>query len=100
MPSPRNKDAQVLSGIYQHYKGKHYQVLGPAADSNEDGRVVIVYIGLELDGARPGPRMHVRTAQDFYAIVDKTTGEIMDYPYPTSACPRRFTYVGTGWPGE
>lgn len=76
-------------GVYRHYKGQLYLVLGLAADSNADefasfgwideseqpiplfseGRVVVVYIGLQLDGAEPGPRMHVRTLEDFTAWV-------------------------------
>ncbi|MDF2461201.1 MAG: hypothetical protein K0S68_604 [Candidatus Saccharibacteria bacterium] len=71
------------SGIYRHYKGHHYVVLGYAHDSNQDGRIVVVYAGLELEGATPGhPRLNVRTVDDFFASVDGKP---------------RFTYVGTTW---
>lgn len=84
-------------GVYEHYKGHYYQALAYAYDSNEDGRVVVVYIGLELTDAREGPRMHVRTAEDFFAIVDKKTGEVVDHPYPSPDYPRRFTFRGNDW---
>jgi hypothetical protein len=53
-------------GIYRHYKGPLYQVLGLAHDAGYEGRVCAVYIGLQLDGAHPGPRMGVRDLGDFW----------------------------------
>lgn len=55
------------AGVYRHYKGPLYQVLGYGHDSNYEGRAVVVYIGLQLDGAKTGPRLAVRTAEDFHA---------------------------------
>jgi hypothetical protein len=73
----------VRMGIYRHYKGPLYQVLGLAHDANADafcngieeemfpdGRTVVVYIGLQLDAAHLGPRLAVRTLEDFTAWVD------------------------------
>ncbi len=58
------------SGIYRHYKGHYYLVLGYACDSNDDSRTVVVYVGLELDGASAElPRMNVRTVEDFFSEV-------------------------------
>lgn len=78
-------------GVYRHYKGQLYQVLGLAHDANaeetahwvkragdeEKGpggiwqafgeRTVVVYIGLQLDAAHLGPRLAVRTLEDFTA---------------------------------
>jgi hypothetical protein len=69
------------AGIYRHYKGHYYLVLGYAQDSNEVSRTVVVYVGLELDGATADrPRMNVRTVEDFFA----------DVPFGG----QRFTYVG------
>lgn len=79
---------ELKLGIYRHYKGPMYQVFGIARDANaeelfvqpnagwcyQDGdkkladaavalkeRIVVVYQGLQLDGAHPGHRMVVRT---------------------------------------
>ncbi len=80
------------SGVYRHYKGQHYLVLGLAHDANadnlreavsevmEDGcrsfgyrplveREVVVYVPLELTGAHTGARMAVRTLEDFQSLV-------------------------------
>jgi hypothetical protein len=93
----------IQLGIYRHYKGPLYQVLGIAHDANADTlfdsddagvgtvgnhdvhyrrtrgramgeRTVVVYIPLQLDGAHLGPRMAVRTLEDFEgdAEVDET----------------------------
>ena len=74
------------AGIYRHYKGPLYLVLGLAHDANAeelhgsspggllDGRPlgereVVVYVPLQLDGAHLGARMAVRTRADFFAHV-------------------------------
>jgi hypothetical protein len=59
----------LLAGVYQHYKGPLYLVLGLAHDANEDGRECIVYVGLQLDQAESGARLAVRTREDFDAVV-------------------------------
>src|SRR5580765_8236505 len=88
---------QIESGIWRHWKGNLYQMLGIARDANageltiansqehwdEDNfrsiplgeRTVVVYIGLQLDGATPGPRMNVRTLEDFIAWVPTSDTE-------------------------
>lgn len=76
------------SGVYRHYKGPLYQVLGYAHDANADelysnrsgvarsesqapsgDRIVVVYFGLQLEDAHMGPRLAVRTVDDFFAWV-------------------------------
>lgn len=107
---------ELKLGIYRHYKGPLYQVLGRARDANEtvprqdtDGvvralpRVVVVYMPLQLDGAHLGPRMSVRTEDDFHALVHQDgtpcdgTHCVGDGPtqYHTVHGPhvRRFTYL-------
>ncbi len=73
------------SGVYQHYKGPLYQVLGVAHDANDSERIVVVYIGLELNPDHTGPRLAVRTVEDFDAEVDGVP---------------RFTYLGDTWQGS
>jgi hypothetical protein len=98
-------------GIYRHYKGPLYLVLGLAHDANADvlgwdgvilpredvplghslvrvipleQRTVVVYMALQLDGAHLGPRMAVRTLADFVGTVEggPNDGDI------------RFSYLG------
>lgn len=45
------------AGIYKHYKGGFYQVLGVARHSETD-EAMVVYVA--LDPTKPGPRLCVR----------------------------------------
>lgn len=56
-------------GIYRHYKGPLYQVLGLGHDADNGDRTVVVYIALQLDGAHLGPRIAVRTIEGFEDVV-------------------------------
>lgn len=89
------------AGVYRHYRGPLFLVLGYAGDStngHEDRPPLVAYVGLELTGsARPGPRIRVRDAAEFSAVVDPATGATVDRPYPTPQFPRRFTYLGAAW---
>jgi hypothetical protein len=102
---------ELAAGVYQHYKGPLYLVLGYGHDSNYEGRSVVVYVGLQLDGAHTGARLAVRTVEDFHALVCRnphcdrygTGGERPDSGY-CSLCTRphsaRFEYVGPSWEGK
>jgi hypothetical protein len=86
---------ELHAGVYRHYKNHLYLVLGYARDSNHEDRTVVVYIGLDLDGARSPQRMHVRTVEDFFAVVDPATGDPVTEWDGTEPCPvSRFTFVG------
>jgi hypothetical protein len=87
----------LCAGVYRHYKGPLYFVLGYGHDANYNARQVVVYIGIQLDDAHEGPRLAVREVTDFMAIVDPRTGETVDHPYPSPDYPRRFTYIGPTW---
>lgn len=76
----------LTAGIWRHFKGHLYLVLGYANDANSEGRTVVVYVGLQLDGARHGERISVRTVEDFFAVVDPTTGEAAEPGTTTNAC--------------
>lgn len=81
----------IKCGIYRHYKGFLYQVLGIAHDANATpNRTVVVYIGLELVAAHLGPRMAVRTLEDFTAMVWGTGST-----QRVSRRVPRFTYLGS-----
>lgn len=86
------------AGVYQHYKGPLYLVLGYGHDANHEDRNVVVYVGLELDTAHRGPRLAVRTVEDFLAWVDPRTG-IQQQENWGGKCRRRFTYTGPEYVG-
>lgn len=73
----------MLAGVYQHFKGKHYQVLGiaqNAANPSSNERFVVYVALYEADG----PRMFVRKVDEFEETVELPDG---------STAPR-FRYVG------
>lgn len=108
-------DDTIRMGIYRHYKGPLYLVIGLAHDANADTlcggavgtswdhglfkplgeRIVVVYVPLQLDGAHTGPRMAVRTLEDFLASVhhDGTPCDGSHCSAETRLVPR-FTYLG------
>jgi hypothetical protein len=116
---------EVRAGIWKHYKGQHYLVIGGGHDANADAlyddphqrdpeplgeREVVVYIPLEMDGAHTGFRMAVRTLSDFNALVcvlDACPNYGGTETGPYDACVRckeamrpRFAYVGERWEGR
>lgn len=97
-------------GIYRHYKGPLYLVLGLAHDANAETlwtldargelecrgeRTVVVYVPLQLDGAHTGPRMAVRTLEDFIADV-RADGSTCEHEPSLNhrLCKPRFEYLG------
>jgi hypothetical protein len=80
---------EVRSGIWQHYKGKRYLVLGVArhTETNEE---VVVYVPLyeHPNGGRP---LQVRPVSMWYAWIDPKTGENVDIGQPGV---QRFTHFG------
>ena len=75
---------EIIPGIYEHYKGKKYLMLGTAAHSETLERLV-VYVPL-YDS--PGPRLWVRPRAMFgeTVVVDGVTVP-------------RFRYIGQEIPG-
>ena len=77
----------IPAGIWRHYKGGYYLVLGIAEDG-EDGSRDVIYVS--LTGAKlPGPRMRKQVVERFLGTV--TVGRL-----PT----QRFEYVGLEIPPE
>lgn len=75
---------EILPGIYEHYKGKKYLVIGTAAHSETLERLV-VYVPL-YDS--PGPRLWVRPRTMFTETVERD-GLVVP----------RFRYIGQEIPG-
>ena len=99
---PNGPLPELPAGVYRHYKQRYYLVLGYGHDANFDDRWVVVYVGLELNDARSGPRLAVRSVSDFLAWVtpEGSTVAHQDLPEAEHAKHghvRRFTYVGPSW---
>jgi hypothetical protein len=91
-PTLEEQYPDFKAGIYRHYKEPLYLVLGLGHDANYESRITVLYIGLELDQAKPGPRLAVRTYTDFYSWIDPNIGEATS-PEAKGAQPR-FEYIG------
>ena len=68
---------ELQAGVWRHWKGQDYLVLGLGHDADVEGRTVVVYVPLY---DVPGPRLAVRTVEGFLEEV--------------SSGVRRFTYRG------
>lgn len=80
---------EIKSGVYRHYKGDYYLVLGLARHSETEEEMV-VYVGLIQ---KPGPRLNVRPAYGEAGFF--TNVEVKDrHFFP------RFEYVGNEIPNE
>ncbi len=53
---------ELQAGVWRHWKGRDYLVLGLGHDADHEGRTVVVYVPLY---DVPGPRLAVRTLEGF-----------------------------------
>lgn len=97
----------ILSGLYQHYKGGYYLVLGLAHHS-ETMETMVVYVPLYV---REGPRMAVRPVEMFFGVVEEVCPRSFGFHHKTQKqadqywcfdCERvyepsvkRFVYIGS-----
>ncbi len=72
---------ELKAGVYQHFKGRYYLVLG-AARHSETEEWFVAYVPL---GIRPGPRITVRPYEMFFDQVERE-----------GKTHQRFRYVGQG----
>ena len=82
----------MQAGLYKHYKGGYYQVLG-IAEHTETHETVVVYISLDV--TKDGPRMRVRPfsgPEGFDTLV-----RIQDPSGDDSGNIPRFQYIGNGF---
>ena len=89
----------LMAGIYRHYKGGYYQVLGLAAHSETDERLVVYISVLPPEGSPPlpGPRLRVRPEAMWNELVkDLDCGE----GHQDAPLVPRFKYVGSEIPTE
>lgn len=110
----------LKAGVYRHYKGPLYLVLGLAHDANAERlldldalttdpmgeREVVVYVGLQLDEAHMGARLAVRTLADFNGWVheDGSTCDHQNHGVwceaSQSVTKQRFKYLGPRLEGD
>jgi hypothetical protein len=77
----------MRSGIYQHYKGGLYQVLG-IGQHTETNEIVVIYIPLQLEAGHSGPRLRVRPLHGLNGFNSSVKVESRDVT--------RFIYLGSG----
>ena len=53
---------EVPAGVWRHWKGEDYLVLGLGHDADIEGRMVVVYVPLYEVA---GPRLAIRTVEGF-----------------------------------
>lgn len=82
----------MITGTYEHWKGRQYLVLGLGHDANDPDRTAVVYLPLyPVDG----PPFAVRTLEDFTGWVDPATGATL----PDGQGVPRFRLIDSG-PGK
>lgn len=71
---------ELKSGIYKHYKGGLYLILGLARHSETDEKLV-AYVPLQIKSGQTGPRITVRPYEMFFdeVIVDGVKLPRFDY---------------------
>lgn len=70
---------ELRSGVYRHYKGPLYQVIGYSHNASDDNNIQVLYIGLEISPDKPGPRWATRDWIDFFATVCPQHGGVDAY---------------------
>lgn len=101
MTDPPSTLPDLPAGVYRHYKGPLYLVLGYGHDATITTRQpVVIYVGLELDEAKTGARLAVRDFDDFFAAVNPHTGVAQTGWDGRDPAPvQRFTYLGPTYAG-
>lgn len=93
------------AGVYIHYKGGLYEADHLVRDANDSSRMGVHYVGLQLTGAKDGPRHLVRTWEDWNANVHKD-GSVCDNSKDGSCLDsqktilQRFRYLGPFYKSE
>lgn len=74
-----------ISGIWRHYKGHRYLVLGVGQNTETDEKMV-VYVPLYEDPTHTGPALRLRPASQWFEMVRN--------PETIHSYVERFTFVG------
>lgn len=104
----------IRAGVWRHYKGPLYNVLGYSHNASDGNNPQVLYIGLELDSAKTGPRFATRDVEEWSELVctmhdgmswhseehekitavGRRTGYLNERQHQEDACVPRFTYLG------
>lgn len=79
---------ELRSGVYRHYKGDHYQLIG-IGEHTESHEPLVVYVALHV---RPGPRLRIRP-------LDGPEGFLTPVDLRGETVPR-FVWIGNEVPAE
>lgn len=74
-----NDPIELRSGVYKHYKGDLYQVIGYSHNASDDNNVQVLYIGLEISPDKTGPRWATRDWKEFHETVCALHGGVEAY---------------------
>lgn len=66
---PDSDPIDLRAGVYKHYKGPLYQVMGYSHNASDENRIQVLYIELEIDPKKPGPRFATRDWREFFAFI-------------------------------
>jgi len=99
LQGPSLQGQSLAAGIWRHYKGGYYQVLGIGAHSETDERMV-VYVSLNgID--RPGPRLRIRPLsmwlEQVPLVIASSGPSLTDVQHFTV---QRFVYIGPEMPPQ
>lgn len=79
----------MITGTYEHWKGRQYLVIGLGHDADDPDRTVVVYLPLY---PVEGPPFAVRTLEEFSGWVDPATGATL----PEGRGVPRFRLIDSG----
>lgn len=77
------KTPDILSGVYRHYKGGLYLVLGVARHTETDDKLIL-YIPLYTRPDHKGPRFQVRPLEMFLGKVEVNGKKVPRFKYLNS----------------
>lgn len=72
---------RLISGVYKHYRGGYYQVLG--VGELDTGGKYVIYVML-TGGYSRGPRLRIRSVESWHAKAEVGNGSFIE----------RYVYIG------
>ncbi len=80
------KDSELKLGVYRHYKGEFYLVLGVGRHTETEERFA-VYVPLYL---REGPRIALRPLKMFLETIEKDGKKVARFEYLGQEVPKNY----------
>lgn len=60
---------ELPCGVWRNFKNNYFLVLGYGRDCNDEDRLVVIYVPLYAGKKAQNPRIRIRTASDFFALL-------------------------------